>query len=95
LDGLGGNTNGYAYPVLFPWNHHLKPIYRLYTQLDPLYEPLPSPSNDEQVANIDHYEPHTIGSIPQVPVYPLWTKDKQPVPVKQLLNNYTAIQKKY
>jgi hypothetical protein len=93
LLGGWGNVNGYFFPYLEPLDHDLKPIYRLYTHLDPFYEPLPSPSNDQQVAEIDLYEPHTTEPVPQVPAYPLWTKETQPVPLEQLLANYTAIQK--
>ena len=91
---LGGwsNVNGYFYPYLEPLIHDLKPIYRLYTHIDPFYEPLPSPSDKEQVNDIDHYEPHTLEPVAQTPAYPLWTKDAQPVPIEQLLANYTAIQ---
>lgn len=93
LLGGWGMVNGYFYPYLAPLDHNLNPIYRLYTHTDSLYEALPSPSNDQQVADIDHYEPHTIEPVPQIPAYPLWTKDTQPVPKEQLLGNYTATQK--
>jgi hypothetical protein len=93
LLGGWGNANAYFFPNLEPLTHDLKPIYRLYTHIDPFYEPLPSPSNDQQATDIDHYEPHTTEPIPQVPAYPLWTKDTQPVPLEQLLANYTATQK--
>jgi hypothetical protein len=92
LLGGWGNCNGYFFPNLEPLDHDLKPIYRLYTHIDPFYEPLPSPSNDQQVADIDHYEPHTVEPVPQVPAYPIWTKETQPVPMEQLLANYTALQ---
>jgi hypothetical protein len=91
LLGGWGHVNGYVFPQLQPLDHDLKPIYRIYTHTDPFYEPLPSPSNNQQVADIDHYEPHTIEPVPQVPVYPLWSKDTQPIPIEQLLANYTAI----
>jgi hypothetical protein len=90
--GGWGNANAYFFPNLEPLTHGLKPIYRVYTHTDPFYEPLPSPSNDEQAADIDHYEPHTVEPVPQVPVYLLWTKETQPLPVEQLLSNYTAMQ---
>jgi hypothetical protein len=93
LLGGWGQVNGYFYPYLAPLNHDLKPIYRLYTHTDPFFEPLSSPSNDQQAADIDHYEPHAIEPIPKAPAYPLWTKDTQPIPKEQLLSNYTAVQK--
>ena len=93
LVGGWGSVYGYAFPTLRPLNHDLRPIYRLYTHLDPFYEPLSSPNNDQQAADTDHYEPHTIEPVPSAPAYPLWTKDSQPVPMEQLIGNYTAIQK--
>jgi hypothetical protein len=93
LLGGWGNVNGYFFPNLEPLNHDLKPIYRLYTHIDPFYQSLPSPINDQQAADVDHYEPHTTEPTPTVPAYPLWAKDTQPVPKEQLLGNYTAVQK--
>ena len=93
LLGGWGSVNGYFFPYLAPLDHDLKPIYRLYTHTDPFYEPLPSPTNQEQADDIDHYEPHTTEPAPRAPTYPLWTNDTQPVPKEQLLGNYTAMQK--
>ena len=93
LLGGWGMVNGYFYPYLAPLNHDLKPIYRLYTHTDPYYRPLPSPLNQEQAMDVDHYEPHTKEPVPQIPAYPLWTDSTQPVPKEQLTGNYTAIQK--
>jgi hypothetical protein len=94
LVGGWGNCNGYFFPYLEPLNHDLKPIYRLYTHIDPFYEPLPSPSNDQQIVDIDHYEPHTKEPVPQIPAYPLWTKGTQLIPKEQLSGNYSAIQQR-
>jgi hypothetical protein len=92
LIGGWGSANAYFFPKLEPLDHDLKPIYRLYTHIDPFYEPLPSPNNDQQAADIDQYEPHTVEPGPRAPVYPLWTKDTQLIPKEQLLRNYSAIQ---
>ncbi len=87
-----GSANGYFFPYLAPLDDDPKPIYRLHTRIDPFYEPLPSPSNDQQVTDIDHYGPHTTEPTPQVDAYPLWTKETKPISKEQLLGNYTAAQ---
>jgi len=91
LLGGWGNVNGYTYPVLQPLDHSLKPIYRLYSHLEAFYEPLPSPINDEQMNDINNYEAHTIEPIPQVPSYPLWMQESQPISKQELINNYTMM----
>jgi hypothetical protein len=90
--GGWGRVYGYSTPDTYPLTAALKPIYRVYTHLDPFFTPLPSPRSPEQAADVEHYEPHTLEPVPQVPPVPVWDGVSTPVPTNQLTGNLSIIQ---
>ena len=91
LIGGWGEVNGYFYPNLGPLDHDLKPVYRVYTHLDPYFVQMPSPLSPHEAGDPRHFDDHTL-STPSTrpPPLPRWSAQTSVTP-EQIHGNLSAI----